>query len=974
MGIRRKLAIGAAALAGVSLVAVTGVWIARKDIARGYADAELKRRHVPARYEITEIGPSLQRLEHVVIGDPARPDLTAQWVEVETRTGLTSVAVKRIRAGGVRLRAGYANGALKLGALQKLLPSPDGTPFALPDIDVDLRDARARLDTPYGAVGARIDGKGNLASGFAGTLAAVLPHGRFAGCDTQGVSAWLEISTKARRISAKGPLRTASLVCSGAGRIGASGLQADIVASERFDRVDGQFVADLTGLVTAGASAGTARLTGHAGLADGRVRADGSFAANGAAPDRRLLERLAAVLRKAEPTPAGPIGDALAHAVTGIARGNAVSGRFALGGTPADGRLAIDTLSGRSVTGAQFRQTEGAGIRIGLAGLSTAIDGHFTVSGGGFPATALSVNGTPSALRGTARIAPMAAGPARLALSPLSFSTGRNGVSLRTTPTLDGPLAGGHIRGLSAPLSIINGRLAGGCLPVAFQSYVVSTLSLSPARLNICQTGDRIGIASPRLAGRLGSNPLGLAAARLAFDMRTSAFSADHLALRLGDTGHMSALDLDRVDGRYVRNVATGHFSGAAGAIAAVPLQLSRGAGDWRFANNILSLTGALRVADSAKDPRFQPLDGRTVSLRLADGRITAQGMLHEPVSGISVAKVDILHDLGPGTGHAVLDVPELAFGLRLQPEALTNITLGVIANVFGTVTGKGQINWTPQGVTSTGGFRTDGLDLAAAFGPVTALKGEIMLSDLLGLETPAGQKVTIGSINPGIAVTNGEIRYRLLPGLKAEIEGGRWPFAGGELTLEPTILDLNHAATRRLTFRVVGLDAALFVQEMAFENIAVTGKFDGVLPMVFDEHGGRIEGGELVVRQGGGTLSYIGEVSNANLGRFSKLAFDALKSIRYKRLRLELNGALDGEMVTSVRFDGVNQLPLNQKKNFFLNQFDKIPFIFNIKITAPFRGLFATVRSLNDPSVFLPTILPPQFQPVETKKPVQPK
>jgi translocation and assembly module TamB len=172
----------------------------------------------------------------------------------------------------------------------------------------------------------------------------------------------------------------------------------------------------------------------------------------------------------------------------------------------------------------------------------------------------------------------------------------------------------------------------------------------------------------------------------------------------------------------------------------------------------------------------------------------------------------------------------------------------------------------------------------------------------------------------------------------------------------------------------VIGLDAALFVQQMAFENIAVTGKFDGVLPMIFDAQGGRIVGGELVVRQEGGTLSYIGEVSNASLGRFAKLAFDALKSIKYKRLRLELDGSLDGEMVTLVRFDGVNQLPIGQKRNFFLNQFDRIPFIFNITIRAPFRGLFATVRSINDPSVFLPTVLPPTLQQVVPDKPVQPK
>jgi translocation and assembly module TamB len=382
---------------------------------------------------------------------------------------------------------------------------------------------------------------------------------------------------------------------------------------------------------------------------------------------------------------------------------------------------------------------------------------------------------------------------------------------------------------------------------------------------------------------------------------------------------------------------------------------LSEMGGDWVFANQMLMIKGGLRVADEAKAPRYLPLVSNDVALRLSDNRITATATLREPFTKTAISNVTITHDITRNMGKAILDVPGLSFGQALQPERLTSITLGVIANVQGALVGRGEINWNEGAVTSTGGFRTDNLDFAAAFGPVTGLKGEIALSDLLGLTTSSGQSVMIGSINPGIAVVDGVIRYRLLPGLRLEIEGGRWPFAGGELILAPSVLDLNQAAERRLTFRVQGLDAALFVEQMAFENIAITGKFDGLLPMVFDQTGGRIEGGSLTVREGGGTLSYIGDVSNAELGRFSKLAFDALKSIRYRRLTLELNGTLDGEMVTVVRFNGVNQLPLAQSRNFFLKQFNEIPFLFNITIKAPFRGLFSMVRSFNDPSVFIP-------------------
>jgi hypothetical protein len=277
---------------------------------------------------------------------------------------------------------------------------------------------------------------------------------------------------------------------------------------------------------------------------------------------------------------------------------------------------------------------------------------------------------------------------------------------------------------------------------------------------------------------------------------------------------------------------------------------------------------------------------------------------------------------------------------------------LGVIANVVGTVSGDGRIDWGAGGVTSSGTFGTNRVDLAAAFGPVTGIKGQIHFTDLLGLVTAPHQEATIAEINPGVSVTNGVVHYQLTGASRVQVEDAVWPFAGGTLRLDPSLLEFDEHAERRLTFRVEGLDAAAFVQQLDFPNIAATGTFDGVLPMIFDHEGGRIEKGMLRARPGGGTLAYVGELTNAQLGTMGKLAFDALKAIRYSNLEISMDGRLDGEMISRVRFTGVRQATPEQA--FIARLIRNLPFRFNIEIRAPFRGLVGSARAYIDPRLLL--------------------
>jgi hypothetical protein len=180
----------------------------------------------------------------------------------------------------------------------------------------------------------------------------------------------------------------------------------------------------------------------------------------------------------------------------------------------------------------------------------------------------------------------------------------------------------------------------------------------------------------------------------------------------------------------------------------------------------------------------------------------------------------------------------------------------------------------------------------------------------------------------------------------------------GGRLILQETIPNFGRNAPKRLTFEVVGLDAKTFVDSMGFKELSATGTFDGVLPMIFDDEGGRIVGGRLDSRPGGGTLAYNGVVNRANLGMMGGLAFDALRDLRFNSMIIRLDGYLDGEFATRLVIDQV-ALGEATKTQRFIKSINRIPFKFNVTIKGPFRALIATAKSFRDPRPMIADTLP---------------
>ena len=196
-------------------LAVATAWLARERLADDWIERELTRRGIEATYTVERIGPRRQILTDIVVGDAARPDATVERIVVELvhRFGLPSV--ERITVIRPRLYGTWRDGRVSFGELDAFLYGDTGAPPGLPELDVRLVDGRARIATPWGAIGIKAAGSGPIDDGFTGVLAVAAPEIGTEECALDGGSLFGRLATDGGSIAFAGPLRFQRLACSG---------------------------------------------------------------------------------------------------------------------------------------------------------------------------------------------------------------------------------------------------------------------------------------------------------------------------------------------------------------------------------------------------------------------------------------------------------------------------------------------------------------------------------------------------------------------------------------------------------------------------------------------------------------------------------------------------------------------------------------------------------------------------------------
>ncbi len=990
-------------LAGLAIL-----WSQRVSIANRIVAGQLKDLGLPATYTIQSVGTRHQVLTAIVIGDPAHPDLTVEKaiVDITPRFGLPTI--DRVTLFRPRVFGTYRQARLSLGSLDRILFSGKQPTAGLPDLNLVLHDGRGRLDSDYGPIGIKADGTGNLRDGFSGMLAAVAPQLAVGTCKAGPASLFGAIRIVAARPRFTGPVRLTALDCPALGlSMRNAGLMLDATSGEQFDSATGKYgletgafgmagnqlarttgsgaftfaKGDLTasfalkglGLSTHYATADAVALDGLLRSRDhfAQLESEGTLDGKSLRPASALETSLAGAEKSTAGTLLSPIAAQIRAALMREGRGSTLASAFVWRQTGSLASIAIPRAAWRGASGSDLVALSRVQLIAGGKG-GLRLSGNVATGGGGLPQIQGRVEqqgGGTTLMRFVMR--EYRAGDTRLTLPHLALVQRPGGeTGFAGQARITGQLPGGRAENLVVPLdgtySSRHGLAAWRhCTPVHFDRFAIANLSLERRDLVLCPgregailrsdaRGTRVaaGTLSLNLGGNLGTTPIRLTSGAVGFAW-PGALVARSIDVSLGPVTAATTLKIGELKAALGK-VVTGTFRGTEMKLNAVPLDIFDASGNWRFGGGDLAISsGALRLEDRGVDDRFRPLVARDAALSLHSTEFKADALLREPRSDRVVLAAHIVHDLDTETGHADLDMPGIQFDRGLQPDTLTALALGVIANARGTVGGAGRIDWNSSKVTSTGRFHTDKLDFAAAFGPVTGTSGTVVFSDLLGLVTAPDQRLRIATINPGIEVDDGEVSFQLEPDSVLTVNGATWPFLDGTLELKPTRMVLGASEVRRFTMQVSGVDSAKFIERLQLANISATGIFDGALPLVFDQDGGRIEGGLLLARPPGGNVSYVGALSYENLGAMGNFAFQALRSIDYTKMSIAMDGDLEGELVTRVRFDGVKQ-GAGAKRNFITRRFANLPIQFNINLRAPFQKLLRSFKSLYDPTAVI--------------------
>ena len=263
------------------------------------------------------------------------------------------------------------------------------------------------------------------------------------------------------------------------------------------------------------------------------------------------------------------------------------------------------------------------------------------------------------------------------------------------------------------------------------------------------------------------------------------------------------------------------------------------------------------------------------------------------------------------------------------QPGRVFPWLADAIQGARGKVGGEGLASYENGKLSASAVIALNGADLVTEYATLHGLMGVITATEVDPLVSPPGQRIWMESVDAGLPLGNGTMRFELQRDGILSVEEAEWSFAGGKLVFSGAIpLD---ARERRLELRVEGVSVEKLLAALDFDGLAGSGVLGGVTPLLQSGASLRVKGGELRATETGVIRFTSGEGGAALARKQPALGsvLGALENLHYDELTLTIDGDLSDRVAVLLHIRGRN--PNFQKGR---------PVVLNVNVDLPLGSL----------------------------------
>ena len=244
-----------------------------------------------------------------------------------------------------------------------------------------------------------------------------------------------------------------------------------------------------------------------------------------------------------------------------------------------------------------------------------------------------------------------------------------------------------------------------------------------------------------------------------------------------------------------------------------------------------LEFAGGRLHVDARTEPFTAAANGTEVPVQALEFEMTAEPLekpipfqisLRDPVAGV-VGHARGHHDLDAGSGELSFEFDPLHFEPEgLQPVTLLPLLAPWIQLTEGRLEARGGVRWKPGDIHTRVEVAFRDFNLKSIAVDLGLLNGAVTLDGPWPLSTPAGQLFSVASVDFGLQLTNGLVRYRVHADGSIELEQGRWGFAGGLIETEGR---LNPGQDSDLLLRVTNVELSELVALVPLDGLSGEGR-----------------------------------------------------------------------------------------------------------------------------------------------------